>query len=81
MSESCEYCGAPGVLRVEKQEGLDEDVYVCDDCWRLLKDPKTALPLMRGHLTMKLKGKMPPSALSRTVNKYMDLISAWKLRN
>jgi len=78
---NCEYCNAPGELRAGKKEGLGEDVYVCDGCWKLLKNPTTALPLLRGHLTMKLKGKMIPATLDRMMNKYMEMIAGWKIRN
>lgn len=78
---NCEYCNGPGELRAGKSDGLDREVYVCDSCWDLLKDPKTALPLLRGHITMHLKGKMPSDLLAKRVNKYMEMISAWKIRN
>ena len=77
----CEYCNTPGVLRIGKKDGAESDVYVCDSCWKLLKNPKTALPLIRGHLTMKLKGRISPEQLNRMLNHYMGMISAWKPRN
>lgn len=78
---NCEYCDTPGVARAGKKDGLDREVYVCDGCWKLLKDPKTALPLLRGHLTMQLKGKMVPDRLDKILNSYMGMISDWKPRN
>jgi len=77
----CEYCNAPGEMRAGIKDGLEKDVHVCDDCWRLLKNPVTALPLIRGHLTMKLKGQMVPANLNRMINQYMEKISGWKPRN
>ncbi len=77
----CLYCGAPGTLRAGKQDGAQGDVHVCDGCWKLLKNPKTALPLIRGHLMLTLRGKVPPTQLEQDLNRYMEMISAWKPRN
>jgi hypothetical protein len=77
----CIYCDSDGVLRATKQDGVSEDTYVCKGCWKLLQDPKTALPLIRGHLTLALRGKTAPSVLQKRINEYMDLISKWKPRN
>jgi hypothetical protein len=78
---TCEYCNAAGKVRAGKQDGLEKDVYVCDSCWELLKNPTTALPLMRSHLSMNLKGKIQSGKLDRMINKYMSLISDWKASN
>jgi hypothetical protein len=80
MSESCEYCGVSGVRRAGKEDGLDKDVFVCDRCWKLLKDPKTALPLLRGHLAMQLKGSVSPAKLDWMMNKYMGIVADWKAK-
>lgn len=77
----CEYCGVDGKIRVEKESKLGIEVAVCDSCWDLLKNPVTALPLIRSHVTMKLKGSMPPDILKRNVDKYMEMISAWRIRS
>jgi hypothetical protein len=78
---TCEYCNSVGKIRVGKQDGLEKDIYVCDNCWDLLKNPATALPLLRSHLSMNLKGKVQPMKLDRMINKYMEMISGWKARN
>lgn len=77
----CAYCSMEGVFRVPKGENVDADVYVCDKCWKLLKNPRTALPLLRGHLAMTLRGKIPEDVLNQTLNKYMEEIAKWKPRN
>lgn len=77
----CEYCDMAGEFRAGEKDGLNKDVHVCKRCWELLKNPQTALPLIRSHLTMKLKGRMPPSELDRTMNVYMEKISKWTIRN
>ena len=77
----CEYCGGSGVLRVSKDALVSSDIFVCDDCWKLLHDPKTALPLIRGHLVINLRGIMPKERLDETLNKYMEMLSKWKPKN
>jgi hypothetical protein len=81
MNGECMYCQTTGKIRVTKGNGVDHDIYVCDGCWLLLKDPKTALPLIRGHLTMSLRGSIPQTTLDRMLNAYMGMISSWKLRD
>lgn len=77
----CEYCGHAGTLRVSTDDpGVSENIYVCDKCWILLKDPTTALPLIRSYLTVSLRGSMPPEKLTEMINKYMKIISTWKPR-
>lgn len=73
---TCEYCDQPGIPRTPESGTL-----VCDGCWKLLKDPKTALPFLRGHLSMKLKGTIPQKNLDDILNKYMGIISEWEPRN
>lgn len=81
MSKECMYCLAEGRVRATKEDGVDSDVHVCESCWLLLKNPKTALPLIRGHLAMSLKGSVPQATLDRMINAYMGKIAAWKPRN
>jgi hypothetical protein len=78
MSAVCIFCHKDGKPRVE--EG-GEDVAVCDFCWKLLKDPKTALPLIRGHLSLTQRGKSPAAQLEVRINQFMGKISNWKPRN
>jgi len=82
MNNECEYCNKPGELRVSKGEGgIDRDVYVCNSCWKLLKDPRTALPLLRGHLTLSQRGIANPEQNEKSLNKFMGIISTWKPQN
>ena len=78
MKNNCEYCNHEGILRVEKSTGVDHDVYVCGYCWKLLQNPVTALPLIRGHLTLNLRGFAPKEQLDRILNQYMEMLSHWK---
>lgn len=78
--KECTFCMHEGKLRASKSDGLNEDTYVCDSCWRLLKNPTTALPLLRGHLVMRLRNVLPEERLKPAINKFMGIISEWKPR-
>ena len=82
MSATCIFCFKPGKPRVGAEgQDFDEDVAVCDYCWKLLKDPKTALPLIRGHLSLTERGKKPAGQLEDQIDQFMGKISNWKPRN
>ena len=74
----CEYCTIKGELRVKKEEAdvLEHDIYVCDHCWRLLKNPATALPLLRGHLS--LKHRQNTKGKPKQLENFMEMISKWR---
>ena len=79
----CEFCLNKAPLRIPKTEqimGIEEDTYVCETCWKLMQNPRTALPLIRGHLTLSLRGTIPPKQLDKMINNFMEKISAWKPR-
>jgi hypothetical protein len=82
MNDECEYCGRSGELRISKGEsGINRDVFICKNCWGLLKDPRTALPLLRGHLTLSQREMANPEKSEKLLNKFMGLISTWKPHN
>ena len=66
------YCQRPGRLINE-----EKSVVVCDNCNELLKDPVTALPLIRGCLSLNLRGIMDEKAAQAAINKFMAEISTW----
>ncbi len=79
---NCLFCYKPGAPRVEEGEVEGTgSLSVCDFCWKLLKDPKTALPLIRGHLSLTERGKIPADQLKDQINQFMGKISDWKPRN
>lgn len=80
---SCEYCTKPGPIRIHANETpeVSRDVFICDKCWRLLKNPQTALPLLRGHLTLTQRNQMSPKQLEARMNQFMEIISKWKPMN
>ncbi len=68
---TCDFCDHPG-------DDRGDGVCVCPSCWKLLQDPKTALPLIRGTVTMKMRGTMPKDRLDRVVDEFMGMVSAWR---
>jgi len=68
---NCSFCDHPGQDR-------GDDICVCLSCWNLLQDPKTALPLIRGTVTMKLRGQAPKATIDKMVNDFMGMVASWK---
>jgi len=83
MKSRCQYCTKMGTLRVSKNESpeLTEDIYVCNSCWILLKNPATALPLIRGHLSLTHGREVPEKQFKEFMNKYMEFLSTFKPTN
>ncbi len=69
----CEYCGknAPEFMK-------ELEVFLCGACKKLLANPATALPLIRGHLTLKLRGTIREETLKKWIDDYMNLLSSLK---
>lgn len=76
----CEYCGAKGPRRAGADDGLSSDLFVCPPCWSMLQDPATALPLLRGHLTMETRQSMRPGQVKEAVDTFMEAVSGWRPR-
>lgn len=74
----CEYCTRPG-KQVAFQEPDGADIFLCAICQKLLKSPATALPLIRGHISI-LGRELGPNFQSQ-INKFMGKISDWGNRN
>jgi hypothetical protein len=77
MNGKCNYCERMGPNRL----GEDDPTYVCSGCWNMLQNPVTALPFIRGHLTLELRGKVPDDQLKVRINRFMEGISKWKRSN
>jgi hypothetical protein len=64
----CNYCDRTGKECIPG----DDPAYVCDGCWKILQNPITALPFLRGHLTLELRGKVPEHLLKKQINTFME---------
>ena len=79
----CNFCNRAGPIRVsvDEEESINEDIYVCNQCWKLLQNPATALPLIRGDLSISLRGKMPKAYLQKSIDAFIEKISEMKPKN
>lgn len=78
MSKECYYCKKPGEVRVKAEDNEGEELRVCSVHWKLLKNPKTAIPLIQGSLTAKLRGVMPEPFLNARMKIFLEILK--KLR-
>lgn len=79
MEKACEYCGRAGTKRAGAEDGLAGDAYACDQCWKLLQSPATAIPLLRGHLSLEMR-RTAPDRSGRAVSAFIDGVSSWRPR-
>lgn len=77
----CEYCSGSGPERVSTGEGVEKPVYVCATCWKMMKDPRKAIPLMRGNTALNLRGKMSEEDFKKMAEAFFLEVSKWKPRN
>ena len=81
MNGPCHFCRQTNSPpRVGEGEPHPE-LHVCKGCWSLLKNPSTALPLLRGHLTLELRGKLGAHELKEMLESWMKVVSSWRPRN
>lgn len=76
--KECDYCGEPTDRTVE---AVGTDVPVCVRCGVLLSSPLTGARLIRGHLCMRLRGKMDDRRLKRMVEGAMPYFEAMKRKD
>lgn len=77
---ACEYCNRDAPMIAKKGDpGIEYDVYVCGVCMNLLKNPLTALSLIRGHLSIESRGKH--KNFHSKINDFMDMLSKWHTKN
>ena len=80
-TDSCEFCyGKGSPLRVPAGEGVEANIYVCNKCWKLLQNPMTALPLLRGNINLALRGVIPEVKLKTMTNNFMEKIASWRAK-
>lgn len=77
----CEYCSTKNASLYLGPPDVAQEVYVCSPCIRLLKNPVTALPLIRGNLTMKLRGTISEAKLDEMLQSFMETVSKFKPKN
>jgi hypothetical protein len=82
VSGDCRFCGrGRSEVRVRADESEAKvDLHACDRCWGLLKNPKTGLALIRGNLSIALRGKVPDAPGKEAVDKFIAMLSELKPR-
>lgn len=76
--QNCDYCGDPTERTVE---AMGERVPVCPRCGVLLASPMTGPRLIRGHVTMKLRGRVGNAQLKKLLDQAMPFFDAMKRKN
>ena len=72
MKLSCSYCLRDGRL-IE-----DTNMIVCDNCLIILKMQNFGTRLIRGHLTMTMRGNVFPETLKNNIENYMLFLEKMK---
>jgi hypothetical protein len=79
MNGKCYYCNKDGPLRVSAEENPSkQDLYVCEMHWNVLKNPKMAVPFLRGVLAEELRGTASEESLNKRKEAFIEMIRNWK---
>lgn len=75
---TCNFCQLP----TQRQVGTTEiPVYLCEKCESLLKNPESAMRLLRGHLSMKLRGTATEEQLEQLIEKGIEALQQFGIKN
>ena len=77
----CEYCSRPGDRISGTEDGLTKDLFVCQQCMALLRDPKVGLQLVRGNVTLALRGTGQDRDDKKRIDRFMEMLSGWRRRD
>lgn len=80
-SGKCLFCISLGIRISGPEDGLDSDIFLCEKCKKLLRNKSTALPLIRGNLTLSMRGKGDPKKNKKMIDEFIEKIAEWKPRN
>lgn len=75
---NCNYCGDPTERQIEIEGG---SVPVCPKCNVLLSSPRTGPRLIRGHMSMRLRGHMNHFQLARLLDTAMPVLESMKKKD
>lgn len=75
MRKNCDYCTEETERSVETDSG---PVPVCQKCAALLSSPRTGPRLIRGHLTIRLRGTVKPERLEEFLGKAMPVLESMR---
>lgn len=72
---NCDYCTEKTDRAVETDSG---PVAVCAKCTALLSSPRTGPRLIRGHMTIRLRGSLRPERLEELLTKAMPVLESMR---
>lgn len=76
----CWFCDRPGPLVAPAgEDGVPQDVFLCAPCKKLLQKRETALPLLRGRLSLSSRGG--GAAAQKRIDRFIELMSSWEAKN
>ena len=78
---TCTYCNRKGPVRIAAEENDGKALYVCDVHWKLLQNPKTAIPLIQGTLSAQLRGSVPELILKVQMDRFLKVMKSMKSKN
>lgn len=79
-SGPCHYCGEDGPRVGGPEDGLSGPLFVCARCTGLLRDPATAMPLIRGDASIGLRGVLPEAEARKVVDALVEGLMQLKPR-
>lgn len=76
----CYYCERDGLLRVKKGEaGAPSDISCCDMHWKILQNPKTAIPFLKGVFSMQIRATSSERESDEVAaNDLIEKLSKWQ---
>ena len=80
MTGNCTFCGKTGLVRVRKGENnCPEDMAVCEMHWKILKNPSTALPFLKGVTMAEIRFRSQDKENDlKTAEIMFESISKWR---
>ena len=67
-------------MSTQHQIGTPEiPIYLCEKCESILKDPEFAMRLLRGHLSMKLRGTASEEQLEQLIEQGLQALQQFKV--
>lgn len=79
---NCYYCDKEGELKVRKGDnGAPQDIHCCTMHWKILNDPKTAIPFLRGVFAVQIRTSSSDlDADRKAADDLINAMSKWKKR-
>lgn len=63
------------------EDGLEEDMFLCGQCTKTLQHPVMGPQLVRGKLTVTLRGTGRDQDVKKNIDRFMGLLKGLRQRN